>query len=114
MVIVGVQSHCLVVVEYVIIRVTRTVKHSKGWHDEPSRWLIIEDVLPLGRREHVVGTSNRCYIRGQAFSQRWGTLGHGRCYTADNAEAFLGTPFGWFCPRSVSFLARRNGHYRRC
>ena len=25
-----------------------------------------------------------------------------------NADAFLGSSFGWFCPRPVSLLARRN------
>ena len=46
MVIVSIQGHCLVVMEHVIIRVARIVEHSKGWHDEPSGWLVIEDVLP--------------------------------------------------------------------
>ena len=35
-----------VVMEHVIIRVARTIEHSEGWHDEPSGWLVIEDVLP--------------------------------------------------------------------
>ena len=55
MIIVDVQSHCLVVVEHVIIRVARTIEHSKGWHDEPSRWLVIEDVLPRGEESMSLG-----------------------------------------------------------
>ena len=33
------------IMEHVIIRVARTIEHSKGWHDEPSWWLVIKDVL---------------------------------------------------------------------
>ena len=53
--------------EHVVIRIARTVEHSKGWHDEPSWWLVIKDVLPKGGggagREHVIRTTNHCYRR---------------------------------------------------
>ena len=46
--------------KHVVIRIAGAVEHSKGWHDEPSWWLVIEEVLPKGGREHVIGTSNHC------------------------------------------------------
>ena len=59
MIVSGVQTHYLVVMKDVVIRVVGAVKHSKGWHDEPSWWLVIKDVLPWRGREYVIGTSNR-------------------------------------------------------
>ena len=49
--------------EHVVIRIARVVEHSKGWHDEPSWWLVIKDVLPQEGREHVIRTSNHCCRR---------------------------------------------------
>ena len=59
----GVQSHCLVIMKHVVIRIAGVVEHSKGRHDEPSWWLGIKNVLPKGEREHVIGTSNHCCRR---------------------------------------------------
>ena len=46
MVIIGFQCHCLVVMEHVVIRVIKAIEHGKSWHDKPSGWLVIKNVLP--------------------------------------------------------------------
>ena len=57
--------------EHVVIRIVRAVEHNKGWHDEPSWWLVIKDVLPKAGREHVIGTLNGCcrrYVERKPYS----------------------------------------------
>ena len=36
------------------------------------------------------------------------TRGMGDITSVGNADEFLGTPFGWFCPRPISLFSRRN------
>ena len=72
MIVFGVQSHCLVVIDHVVIRIAKAVEQSKGWHDEPSWWLVIKDVLPKEGREHVIESSKGCcrrYVERKPYSE---------------------------------------------
>ena len=93
--------------EHVILRIVRTIEYNKGWHDEPSRCLVIEDVLPSRREEHVVGTSNH-YCRWYVERKASYTGDIGGTTSVGNVDAVLGNPFGGFCPRLVSLPAQWN------
>ena len=50
----GVEDHCLVEMQHVIVRIRRAVVHGEGWYREATRRFVIQDMLTEGRGENVL------------------------------------------------------------
>ena len=53
----GVEDHCLVEMQHVILRIRRAVVHSEGRYREAAGRVIIKNMLTEGRGEHVLWSS---------------------------------------------------------
>ena len=50
----GVEDHCLVEMQHVIVRIRRAVIHGEGRYREAAGRFVIQDMLTEGRGEHVL------------------------------------------------------------
>ena len=53
----GVEDHCLIEMQHVIMRIGRAVVHGEGRHREAVGRIIIQNMLTEGRGEHVLWSS---------------------------------------------------------
>ena len=50
----GVENHCLVEMQHMIVWVGRTIVHGEGWHGESAGRIVIQDMLSKGSGEHIL------------------------------------------------------------
>ena len=53
-IVLGVEDHCLVEMQHVIVWIGRTVVHCEGWYGEAAGRIVVQDMLSKGSGEHVL------------------------------------------------------------